>query len=276
VNRVLCHEEGLRDTPVPHEVTIQTIMNLSTESRASLKATIAELSDFDTALIANTMGYVQPVPAHEYYMSGQIQSVTPAIGPTVGVAVTVELDSASPGGTAQMDPFWRQLDEMQAMGVPTVWVVRCVGTRPDHQCALGDGMAKLLHAVGCAGVVTDGGVRDVSGLLSTGFAAYCRGTTIHHGQMRLTNDGKSIDIGGITVHPGDIIHANAEGVIRIPPPATVGLASKAVKMRAVEHAVHLLWRRTDIPNAEKRQHALKVFEEYGFSKTKTGDEHELK
>jgi regulator of RNase E activity RraA len=251
-------------------------MNLSAESRASLAATIAELRDFDTALIANTMGYVQPVPPHEYYMSGQIQSVTPSLGPTVGVAITVELDSSSPGGEPGIDPFWRQLDEMQALGVPTVWVVKCFGPRPDHQCALGDGMAKLLVASGCVGAVTDGGVRDVAGLLSTNFAAYCRGTTIHHGHLRMRNEGQPIEIGGITVTPGDLIHANAEGVIRIPPAAANGLAAKAVKMRAVEHAVHVLWRRTDISNAEKRKHAVKVFEEYGFAKSKAGDQHELK
>lgn len=236
---------------------------------------MAELREFDTALLANTLAYVEPIAAHEFYLSGEIGSVTPGLGPTVGRAVTVEMDSSTPDNVGEMEPFWRQLEEMLSGGVPSVWVVKAIGSRPGHECVLGDGMAKLLYSVGCAGVVTDGGVRDVAGLLTIPFAAYCRGTTIHHTELRLTNPGKPVEVGGVTIRPGDIIHASAEGVIRIPPSAA-NLPTLAVKMRAAEHAIHLQFRRTDISLAAKRQHALDVFAEYGFAKSRRGHGHELK
>ena len=34
---------------------------------------IRELSDFDTPLLANTIGYIDETPAHEYYLSGDIR-----------------------------------------------------------------------------------------------------------------------------------------------------------------------------------------------------------
>ena len=63
----------------------------------SLISTIQHLRDFDTALLANTISTIDATPAHEFYMDGSVQSATPTLGPSVGVAVTCEMDSSSPG-----------------------------------------------------------------------------------------------------------------------------------------------------------------------------------
>jgi len=224
------------------------------------------LRDFDTALIASTIDYIDTTPPHEYYMGGSIQSVTPSLGPTVGVAVTCEIDTSTPGSTPDLDSYFRQLDEISNMNLPAVWVAKTVGSRPDHECVIGDGMGKSLFAAGCLGVVTDGGVRDVSGLLSVPFAAYCKGTTIHHCALRIQNCGGPVEIGGITVRPGEVIHANAEGVIRIPPSCLEALPVRAIQMRAFENAAHCVLRRTDIKSSEKRQRVGQLLAEYGFVK----------
>ena len=241
----------------------------------SLRGMIEALRDFDTPMLANTIGYIDPTPPHLYYMSGAIRSVTPGLGPTVGVAVTCEIDTSTPAGAPDMEGYWSQLEEIERMDEPVVWVVRAVGSRPEHECIVGEGMSKTLYAAGCIGLVTNGGVRDLRGLLATPFAAYCRGPVVHHAALRIRAMGKSIEVGGITVHPGDVIHADAEGVIRIPRGCLEALPAKAAKMRALEHDVHGVWRRTDVSLAEKRKRGADLFAESGFGRTAGGDGHEL-
>ena len=229
-----------------------------------------ELREFDTPLLANTIGFIDPTPAHEFYLSGEIQSVTPPLGPTVGVAFTAEIDTSTPGGASETDLYWTQLEAMARCGLPSVWVVKAVGSRPEHELMIGDGMAKTLFAVGCVGLVSDSRVRDVAGLISTPFAAYCRGRAVHHGPMRFRAIDRPVDVGGVVIHPGDVIHASSEGVIRIPPTCLPQLAAKAVSCRAFEQEAHMFLRRTDRTPAEKRAHVGALIAKYGFADCVSG------
>ena len=242
----------------------------------TLLATLEELRDFDTALLANTIGYIDPTPPDQFYMGGSIRSLTPTIEPTVGVAFTCELDSSTPDSVAgkadtgvQGYDFYDQLEEMSASGLPVVWLVKAVGARPDHECMMGDGMGKSLFASGCIGTVTDGNVRDIKGLLTTPFAVYARGVTIHHCRLRFRSFNQPVEVGGLTIAPGDVLHANSEGVIRIPPTCLDSLAARAIQMRAFESDAHRALRRTDLSPTRKRAYVLELLAQYGFAKKAT-------
>ena len=125
-------------------------------------------------------------------------------------------------------------------------------------------MAKALYAAGCVGLVTNGGVRDVPGMLSTSFAAYGTGVTIHHCTLRVRRLGAPTELGGITVKSGEIIHAGAEGVIKIPAESVDLLLQRAPQYRAFEHEAHQLMRRTNLSAAEKRKQLGKLIETFGF------------
>jgi 4-hydroxy-4-methyl-2-oxoglutarate aldolase len=231
-----------------------------------LLSTLQALRDFDTALVANTIEYIDPTPPEEWYVGGSVQSVTPSLAPTVGVAFTCEMDSSTPGGSARLDPFWKQVEEISQAAIPALWVVKCVGARPDHECVLGDGMGKILFAAGCLGVVTDGGVRDVEGLLAIPFAAYCHGRTVHHCALRMKATNQPVEIGAITIRSGDVLHAGADGVIRIPAACLETLAGRAAQMRKAEHDAHCELQRTDLSAANKQQRVEEIFREHGFGK----------
>jgi 4-hydroxy-4-methyl-2-oxoglutarate aldolase len=266
LNTIYCLWAVFKKVPPSRYLIVGSANAMNTPKSNILSGQLQQLAEYDTALLANLLAYVDSTPTHLCYTSNQIRALVPDVGPTVGIAVTCELDTSTPDDQAVGDAeaFWQQLAQMESMRVPTVWVVSCVGSRPNHECIMGDGMGKLLRASGCVGAVTNGGARDLDGLRSIGFAVYGTGVTIHHCKMRVRSIGVPVDIGGITISPGDIIHANAEGVIRIPDRAVTKLLEQAPTYRAFEHEAHQLFRRTDLDVALKRELFAKVFSKYGF------------
>ena len=172
---------------------------------------LQELREFDTALLANTLGYISAVPAHEFYMAGSIRSLTPEIGPVVGLTQTAKVDTSTPGGAPELNLFIAQQERMADMQLPSLWIVEAVGSRPEHECVTGDCMAKSLFSAGCLGVITDGYCRGITGCQSVPFAVYCRGTIAHHAPLRILEVDSPVEVGRLQVESLNIIHADREG-----------------------------------------------------------------
>jgi RraA family protein len=97
---------------------------------------------------------------------------------------------------------------------------------------LGDMVTNKARSLGLAGFVVDGLVRDVDGMVEAGVPVFARGVTprgpLHRGPGELNYP---ISCGGVTVHPGDIVMAGADGVVIVPLDATDELILRAeVKM----------------------------------------------
>ena len=84
---------------------------------------------------------------------------------------------------------------------------------------LGDILALRAHRRGAAGVVTDGGVRDVEAVIAIGLPVYTVGAhPAVLGRRHVPWDADlTIACGGTTVQPGDVIVGDADGVVVIPP-----------------------------------------------------------
>ncbi|MBL0888331.1 hypothetical protein HGK34_18925 [Myceligenerans sp. I2] len=84
---------------------------------------------------------------------------------------------------------------------------------------LGDILAIRAHTNGAAGIVTDGGVRDVAAVRAAGIPVHCAGPhPAVLGRRHVPWDTDlTIACGGATVQPGDIVVGDADGVIVVPP-----------------------------------------------------------
>ena len=102
---------------------------------------------------------------------------------------------------------------------------------------VGDNLATAIYAATKTGMVIDGGVRDLEGIVPLDMASYIRGahpTPIH--DVMLTGVNIPIRIGQATVMPGDVVFGDREGVYFIPP-ELVG----TVVTRAEETHIHDDW-----------------------------------
>lgn len=89
----------------------------------------------------------------------------------------------------------------------------------DHsRSAMGDLAAEALRQRKIRGYYIDGGSRDADEIAEIGFPVFCAYTSPIDivGTWRLTATQAPIQIGGITVHPGDYILADSDGALLLP------------------------------------------------------------
>jgi regulator of RNase E activity RraA len=82
----------------------------------------------------------------------------------------------------------------------------------------GDILCARMKQRGVAGLVTDGVVRDLAGVLSTGLPVWCQGVAAPPSVARLTFVGwqEPIGCGGVAVFPDDVVMVDGDGAVVIP------------------------------------------------------------
>jgi regulator of RNase E activity RraA len=82
----------------------------------------------------------------------------------------------------------------------------------------GDILCARMAKKGVAGLVTDGVVRDVAGVLGTGLPVWCNGVAAPPSVAGLTFVGwqEPIACGGVAVFPGDVVMVDDDGAVVIP------------------------------------------------------------
>lgn len=122
-----------------------------------------------------------------------------------------------------------------AMGVVQTGDVLVIATENwTGSAVLGDLVAAMFNNIGLAGVVTDGAVRDLTGITQVGLPVYARGLTANSSQKnRPGTIGAKISIASVIIRSGDVMVGDRDGVAVLPqekiPEALEGI--KAVRER---------------------------------------------
>lgn len=137
-----------------------------------------------------------------------------------GYAVTARLRSSNP----RMEPnksydYYDRTDwwnEILTIPAPRVVVIEDVDDPAGLGAFIGEVHANILLALGCVGVVTNGAVRDLPDIRPTEFQMFAGNVSVSHAYAHVFDFNSAVEVGGMKVQPGDLIHGDCHGVQTIP------------------------------------------------------------
>lgn len=166
-----------------------------------------------TPAISNAIELFNIRPRNEGFMLPEIQCRFPNLKPMIGYAVTGVITADSPGGHSVSREDWWQ--EIQKFPQPRVVVLHDVD-EPVVGSFWGEVNGNIHRALGCAGTVTDGSVRDLDEVAQIGFHFFSSCVAVSHAYVHMIDLGIPVKIGGLVVNPGDLLMGDKHGVISIP------------------------------------------------------------
>lgn len=155
-------------------------------------------------------------PKAEGYTDATIRTFTPGLGPFAGYAVTGKIVAAAEPQPDETTVPWRAVwDAIARTPGPKLMICEDLD-HPPRGCAWGDVSASIFQRLGCSAVITNGAVRDVRQAEALGFGMFASSLIVGHANVRFVAVNEPVTVGGLSVRPGDLLHADEHGVVVIP------------------------------------------------------------
>jgi regulator of RNase E activity RraA len=176
------------------------------------------LRRFDTPTVANALERLGEKDRLAGVVSPEIRCIFPEMGVMNGYAATAAIQASKPRGSG--DPYVERFDYWEylwSIPKPTVVVIHDLDAPKPVGSFWGEVNANVHRALGCVGLITDGGVRDLSVVRPLGFQFLAAEVLVSHAYVHLVDFGKPVTVGGATIHSGDLVQGDEHGAIRVPP-----------------------------------------------------------
>lgn len=196
-----------------------------------------ELRKISSPTVANAIETFNVRPRSAGFVSSEIVCRFPRLGVMVGYAVTALIRAEQPpveGHRAAEFAWW---DHVAASPAPRVVVMQDLDEPRGQGAYWGEVQANIHMALGCAGVVTDGTVRDLPEAEALGFHFFSSHVSVSHAYIHMVDFGLPVKVAGLIVRPGDLVHADQHGVIAIPHEIAARIPEAAAKIEARERTM---------------------------------------
>jgi regulator of RNase E activity RraA len=204
------------------------------QSGAALNGDDASLLDgYRHVEVASVSDAMEKVTGKKAYMSHHMRPIFPA--KFAGYAVTVLLKKEATHDPNALDGMLAAIDQ----GAPNSVYVMVVEDGAEI-AGIGGLMGTAMSARDFSGAVIDGGVRDVAYLQKIGFPVFGLGivpsTSVGH--YRFAGSNIPVVCDGVAVSAGDVIAADADGVVAIPRASAAEVLKIARDMDFKEHSMY--------------------------------------
>ena len=118
----------------------------------------------------------------------------------------------------------------------SVLVISAGDTPGRERSYWGDVLTTVAQTRGLAGLVIDGGVRDMDEIIQAGFPVFCQGATMMGpGKSPGGSLGAPIRIGDVAISSGDLIVGDCDGVVAVPAGQVEAVFAAAEKRTRFEY-----------------------------------------
>ena len=179
---------------------------------------LALLRSVDTPTVCNAIEVAQGKRGFSQFTRGTMVCSAPQSGPLVGFAKTAKIAALSPPNedkeiikNRRME-YYRYMSEVSG---PSIAVIEDVDFPDCIGAYWGEINTKMHKRFGLSGVLTNGVVRDL-GDLAEDFPVVAGSIGPSHGFVHVREIDTPVSVFGITVSPGDLVHADRHGAVVIP------------------------------------------------------------
>jgi regulator of RNase E activity RraA len=176
------------------------------------------LGQLDTPTICNALEIVVPQRRGFGYTTRPFVCARPQLPPIVGYARTATIRAMHPAERSAAETreqrlaYYRYVSEGPR---PSLMVIEDLDPVPGYGAWWGEVNTNLHKGLGCLGVVTSGCIRDLP-LCAEGFQLLAGSVNPSHAYVHLESIDKPVTVHGMTVQPGDLIHADQHGAVVVP------------------------------------------------------------
>jgi regulator of RNase E activity RraA len=199
--------------------------------------TLDKLQKFDTPTICNLIELFDIRPRNSGYMDSRIAAAFPELPPIVGFAATATFRAGAPPrqGDGYSD-LGQQVEQFGELSGPPIVVFQDLDD-PSAAATFGEVMCTIYQAFGAVGLITSGTGRDLEQVRAIKFPVFTNGAICSHGYNHFPQIHVPVRVGGLSVFPDDLLHADCNGVTNIPPAIAAEVADLGDEFLAAEAIV---------------------------------------
>jgi len=201
-------------------------------------AELDAIRQFDTCAISNAIEEFGVRLRNEGYTRPGLRCLFPEVAPMLGYAVTARVKTSNPPPTGpryyDRTDWW---DLMLARPAPHVAVIQDIDEARGIGASVGEVHASILRALGCAGVVTNGSVRDLPAVRAMRFPMFACHLSVSHAYLHMVDFGQPVEVRGLKIQSGDLLYGDCHGVLSIPHEIAGDVAAKAAELLKRERTV---------------------------------------
>jgi regulator of RNase E activity RraA len=211
---------------------------------------LERLRQFDTCTLSNAIERLHIRPGNEGFISGDVTCRFPRFEPVIGYAVTARMrSSVTPvnGKYYYAHPeFWNYLAGFSG---PRILAILDGDNEPGVGALVGEAYARISRAFGCGACITPGAARDLPGIEALGYQVFSGSVAVSHAYAHVVDFGDTVEIGGLRISNGDLLHGDLHGVHMIPHRGVHDLATLAEQVLREDRELFDLTERRDFSAA---------------------------